>query len=225
MCGRYTITGVDGVRRWLPPGFTEHLDPRGWFRAKYNVAPSQPVPALRNGGNELELIRWGLIPSWAKDEKIGYSMINARAGDAVDEAGVQKADHGRRCLIPADGFYEWTPEPDGKTKTPMYATVDGGAVFAFAGLWDTWRNPAGETVASCTIITTAPNSIMAPIHDRMPVILPKEAYETWLAPGEASADALAPLLKPFPVEKMTVRAVSRLVNSPKNEGPELLANR
>ncbi|MGN6367112.1 MAG: SOS response-associated peptidase [Phycisphaerae bacterium] len=219
MCGRYTIAGVDGVRRWMPPGFTERLDPRGWFRARWNVAPTQLVPAIRGKGKELELFRWGLIPAWASDEKIGYSMINARAETVAEKPAFKKLIATQRCLIPADGFYEWRKE--GKKKTPMYATVDGGEVFAFAGLWDAWQNARGERVESCTIITTPPNALMTGIHDRMPAILPREAYAAWI--GEtAGPEELLQLLKPFPAERMTVRPVCTLVNSVKNEGPELL---
>jgi putative SOS response-associated peptidase YedK len=222
MCGRYTIVKPDGVTRWIT-GFTEHINPRSWFaKPRYNVAPSQLVPVVTNDGGGLQMFRWGLVPSWAKDEKIGYSMINARSETLAERPAFRNAFTHRRCLIPADGFYEWRKEADGKTKTPMYSTVDGGEVFAFAGLWEVWKNPVGEWVPSCTIITTTPNALMAPIHDRMPVILPAEAYAAWLTPGETSAAALMPLLKQFPVERMSVRTVSRLVNSPKNDGPELL---
>ena len=220
MCGRYTIAGLDGVRRWMPPGFTEKLDPRGWFRARFNIAPTQPVPAIRSGGKELELFRWGLIPAWATDEKIGATMINARAETVAQKPAFKKLIATQRCLLPADGFYEW--KKTGKKKTPMYATIDAGQVFAFAGLWDAWRNPRGERIETCTILTTTPNTLMADIHDRMPVILPREAYRIWLNTDVALEDLL-PLLKPFPPERMSVRPVSSLVNSVKNEGPELLA--
>jgi putative SOS response-associated peptidase YedK len=220
MCGRYTIAGLDGVRRWMPPGFTEKLDPRGWFRARWNIAPTQPVPAIRSGGTELELFRWGLIPSWATDEKIAASMINARAETVAEKPAFKKLIATQRCLLPADGFYEWRKQ--GKKKTPMYATIDNGHVFAFAGLWDTWRNPRGERIDTCTILTTTPNAVMADIHDRMPVILPPEACSVWLGTG-IGMEELMRLLKPFPADRMSVRPVSTLVNSVKNEGPELLA--
>ncbi len=224
MCGRYSITNPNGMVTFVA-GFTDHVDPPSWrdFQPRYNVAPSQPVPVVTNDGRGLQLFRWGLIPSWASDEKCGYSMLNARGETLAKRPAFREAFRKRRCLVPADGFFEWRKESDGKTKTPMYAQVDGGAFFGFAGLWDLWRESGGAWVPTCTIITTAPNRLMASVHDRMPVILPQEAYAQWLAPEEQAAEALMPLLQPFPAERMTLREVSRVVNSPRNDGPACVA--
>lgn len=218
MCGRYSIVDSNGLVKFVA-GFTDHIDPRTWVEARprYNIAPTQLVPVVTNDSRGLQLFRWGLIPSWAKDDKCGASMLNARSETVATKPAFRNALKRRRCLLPADGFYEWRKEPDGKTKTPMYAQVDGGQFFAFAGLWELWRSPEGTWIPSCTILTTTPNALMAPIHDRMPVILPREAYQEWLEPAEKQPSELASFLQPFPTEKMSVRPVSRIVNSPKND--------
>jgi putative SOS response-associated peptidase YedK len=144
-------------------------------------------------------------------------MINARAETLADKPAFRTALRRRRCLLPADGFYEWRREPDGKTKTPMYIRLKGGEPFAFAGLWDVWHAPDGSTVPSCTVVTGPPNPLVQSIHDRMPIILPRDRYEQWLDPKEQDAAAMADLLRPFPADAMEAYPVSRTVNSPKND--------
>ena len=219
MCGRYTVIKHDQIIRVI---FNITLPANLRFVARYNVAPSQLVPVVTSDSKEVQMFRWGLIPSWAKDEKIGYTMINARAETLADKRAFRTALQRRRCLLPADGFYEWQKGADGKSKTPMYIRMHGGTMFAFAGLWETWRNPSGEEIKSCTIITTSPNSLTSPIHDRMPAIIPREHYSNWLAPGDAAAPDLMRLLQPYPAAQMEAYPVRTLVNSPKNEGPELI---
>ncbi len=173
-----------------------------------------------DGRNAVEFFRWGLIPGWAKDPAIGHRMINARAETLAEKPSFRTPLRRRRCLILADGFYEWRKDPGGKTKTPMYIRLSNGAPFAFAGLWDLWRGPDDSPVTSCTIITTSPNDLLAPIHNRMPVILPADAYEQWLDPDEQPADRLTPLLNPYPAREMTAHAVSRTVNNPRTDSPD-----
>lgn len=216
MCGRYTLTldpaelqDLFDLSAPLPAG----LAPR------YNIAPSQPVAVIANGeGRKLELFRWGLIPAWAKDPQIGNRLINARAETLAEKPAFRSALKKRRCLILADGFYEWQRE--GQRKTPKYFQVDGGRPFAFAGLWETWASPDQGTICSCTIITTRPNALVEKTHDRMPVILPPKAYAEWLSPGELPADRTPALLQPYPAAHMSVITVSPLVNSPANDSPE-----
>lgn len=192
------------------------------YEENYNVAPSQQIVAVINDGerNRLGTLRWGLIPSWAKDEKIGYKMINARAETAAEKPSFRHAFKKKRCLIPANAFYEWKKEQDGKT--PMLIHLEGDELFAFAGLWESWESPEGEVVHSCTILTTQPNAVMADIHDRMPVILDKEAEKTWLDPNVQDPELLQKLIKPYEAEVLEVYEVSSAVNSPKNKGQELI---
>lgn len=192
------------------------------YEENYNVAPSQQIVAVINDGerNRLGTLRWGLIPSWAKDEKIGYKMINARAETAAEKPSFRHAFKKKRCLIPANAFYEWKKEQDGKT--PMLIHLEGDELFAFAGLWESWESPEGEVVHSCTILTTQPNAVMADIHDRMPVILEKEAEKTWLDPNVQDPELLQKLIKPYEAEVLEVYEVSSAVNSPKNKGQELI---
>ncbi|MGH2480111.1 MAG: SOS response-associated peptidase [Ktedonobacteraceae bacterium] len=186
------------------------------------MAPTQNVVAvLTNGTAHLDTLRWGLIPSWAKDEAIGSRMINARAETLAEKPSFRNLLRGRRCLVVADGFYEWRSE--GKEKTPMYITLQEDQPFAFAGLWDVWKNPDGEPVQSCTIITTPPNELMATIHNRMPAILRPGAYEDWLNPQLRDTEVLTHWLTPYPAELMKARPVSKLVNNPRNDMAELLA--
>jgi putative SOS response-associated peptidase YedK len=188
------------------------------FEARYNVAPTQSVPIVRakDSTREMVLVRWGLIPSWAKDANIGYRLINATADTVATKPSFRSAFKKRRCLIPADGFYERQKLKDGG-KQPYLVRLNGEEGFAFAGLWETWTNPEkGEEVESCTILTTAANEPMKPIHDRLPVILPEEAYTTWLDKPDAG------LLQPFPAEKMEAAPVSTYVNNPRNQGPKCI---
>jgi len=164
---------------------------------------------------------WGLIPSWAKDPSIGNRMINARSETLAEKPSFKAAYKRRRCLVLADGFYEWRKNPD-KSKTPMYVQLESRDPFAFAGLWESWHSPDGDHVLSCTIITTQPNDFVRKIHNRMPVILPRRAYEQWLDPDEQKPDRLQPLLAPYPAEEMTAYPVSTTVNNPRNETPECI---
>lgn len=217
MCGRYTLATTPQKLAESFSGFEvpAELPPR------YNVAPTQPIAVVANNGqHKVEFFHWGLIPSWAKDPKIGNQMINARAETLGEKPAFRNAYKRRRCLVLADGFYEWKKEGDG-AKTPMYIRLASGDPFAFAGLWEMWQT-AEDTILSCTIITTDPNDLMAQIHNRMPVILPPAAYEQWLDPAERRPDDLQGLLQPYPAELMTAYPVSKMVNSPKNDSPALI---
>ncbi|HEX6305870.1 MAG TPA: SOS response-associated peptidase [Anaerolineales bacterium] len=195
----------------------------GEITARYNIAPSQPVAVIPNDGrNKLDFFVWGLIPSWAKDPAIGNRMINARAETLAEKPSFRAAYRRRRCLVLADGFYEWRKEPGNKAKTPMYIQMESKEPFAFAGLWEIWHSADGSEVRSCNIITTEPNGLVKQIHNRMPVILPREAYELWLAPEEKDPSELDGLLVPFPAPEMMAYPVSKTVNSPANDGPELV---
>lgn len=217
MCGRFTLTvDINTVARAF------NVAPTLQTPARFNVAPTQEVvTVMRNGAAHLDLLRWGLIPSWAKDESIGSKMINARAETLAEKASFKRLLRSRRCLVVADGFYEWKQEHSGKV--PMYITMKNHEPFAFAGLWDTWKNPEGEQIRTCTIITTNPNEVVQPIHNRMPAILTPEAREEWLDPGLQDDHVLLHLLSPYPSDAMMARPVSRLVNNPKNDSAELIA--
>ncbi|HXG18768.1 MAG TPA: SOS response-associated peptidase [Methylomirabilota bacterium] len=210
MCGRFTLTTDLND---LADRFAFHTANLS-FKPHYNIAPSQPVLVVI-GGEERRagLLRWGLIPSWAKDPSIGDRMINARAETVAEKPSFRRALQKRRCLVPADGFYEWKKE--GKKKTPMYIRLKSHEPFGFAGLWETWKSPNGEAIHSCTIITTAPNSLMEPIHNRMPVLLPREAEALWLDRTMEDPARLLPLLTPYPAEEMDAYEVSPAVNSPR----------
>ena len=218
MCGRFTLT-ADAKK--LAESFVDFAPPPE-NRPRYNIAPSQPVAVVANTGeNKIDFFTWGLIPSWAKDPKIGNRLINARSETLAEKPSFRTAYRRRRCLILTDGFYEWRKNPD-KTKTPMYIQLESQEPFAFAGLWEQWFSPHGDQVLTCTIITTQPNDFMAQIHNRMPVILPPEAYAQWLDPVEQKPDTLQPLLKPYPAEEMTAYPVSRQVNNPRNDVPDCI---
>ena len=220
MCGRFTLTAdISMLQESFP--FVEM--PQG-MQPHFNIAPTQPVAVVPNDGrNKLDFFVWGLIPSWAKDPNIGSRLINARAETLHEKPSFRTAFRRRRCLVLADGFYEWRQAERGKT--PMYIRLASGKPFAFAGLWESWNSPDGSNVLSCTIITTQPNELMATIHNRMPVILPEEAYPIWLESSEADPQRLTGLLKPYPAEQMQAYPVSPLVNSPKNDLPELIRPR
>ncbi len=199
------------------------------LRSRFNLAPSQPAPVIvADGDRILDLYRWGLIPTWAKDPKVGYKMINARAETIAEKPAYRRPFERQRCLVPADGFYEWRvdrtrPPIRGKpAKTPMYVTLASQEPFAFAGLWDVWRDAEGKEIRSFTIVTTQPNDRIRPIHDRMPAILKRQHEDAWLDPM-ARPEHLIGLLEPYPADEMTAYAVSLLVNSPRNDSPELIA--
>ena len=218
MCGRFTIkTDPMLLAERFGIALPDGLEPR------YNVAPSQDVLAITHarGAPAARLLRWGLVPHWAKDQRIGFKMINARAETVAVKPAYRTLVAEHRCLIVADGFYEWRIDPDG-AKRPVRFTLASDEAFAFAGLSAFWRDPeAGTLLESCTIITTTANEIVAPVHDRMPVILPRLDEGRWLDPRVASDEALA-LLKPLAVELMAARDASTLVNSARNDAPELL---
>jgi putative SOS response-associated peptidase YedK len=221
MCGRFTLTVDPDELLKAFAGIT--LPAEGSLTPRYNIAPTQTVAVVPNNGrNTIEFFRWGLIPSWAKDPAIGNRMINARAETLAEKPAFRSAFKNRRCLIPADGFFEWRKEPGGKSKTPMYVRLKSGEPFAFAGLWEAWRSPDDETILSCTIITTTPNSLVEKIHDRMPVILKPDAVKRWLDPSEQEPVKLTNLLKPYPASQMTAYAVSKLVNKPQVDSPECI---
>ncbi|HLI91239.1 MAG TPA: SOS response-associated peptidase [Ktedonobacteraceae bacterium] len=217
MCGRFTLThDINTIAQVF------HVAPSLQTTPRYNIAPSQNiVTVMSNGEAHLELLRWGLIPSWAKEESVGNRMINARAETLAEKPSFKRLLRGRRCLVVADGFYEWKQEHGGKT--PMYITLQNQDVFAFAGLWDSWTSPDGEQIRTCTIITTEPNELLATIHNRMPAILSGDAREMWLDTELHDEHALLPLLAPYPASAMTARPVSRLVNDPRHDSAELIA--
>ena len=209
MCGRYTLSTPAGR---LAEEF--QLDSSAEIIPSYNVAPTQQVAAVLEdeGGRRLEMLRWGLVPSWADDPDIGARMINARSETAPEKPSFRRAFRGRRCLIAADGFYEWKREEGGKQ--PYYFRMQDGRPFAFAGLWESWDKGGGELL-TCAILTTRPNSVAEEIHDRMPVILPHDAYNAWLDP-DADREELGELMIPYPGDDLETYPVSRFVNSPRN---------
>jgi len=213
MCGRF-------VRRQSPAVYAELFGVDAVpGQPSFNVAPTQLVAAVRRAEHHLEavLLRWGLIPFWSKDGK--QSFINARSDTVLVKPAFRASVRKRRCLVLADGYYEWKTE--GKAKQPYFYHRRDDRPFAFAGLWDTWKGPTGP-VESCAILTTDANDMARPIHDRMPVILSQDACSAWLDPEIEDPSALADLLKPFPSEEMKSYAVNPLVNSPKNNGPQCL---
>ncbi len=216
MCGRYTLKS-DGRRVAKAFGLAETPE----FAERYNIAPTQNVSVvLEENGRKLETVHWGLIPSWSKDPSIGSRMINARAETVSEKPSFRSAFKKRRCLIPADGFYEWKKEPGGKQ--PYYLRLKSRQVFAFAGLWESWRMEGGEEMLSATIITTEPNEVAAEVHNRMPVILPPELYDAWLEPDNDDREELLSMLAPYPAEEMETYPVSRRVNRPANDEPGVL---
>ena len=218
MCGRYTIA-VDPqlLAERFNVALPADIEPR------YNVAPSQPVLTVteRKARRELLVARWGLVPHWAKEPKVGFKMINARAETLAEKSTYRRLLTRGRCLILADGFYEWRLDPDG-TKRPVRYTLADGAPFGFAGLWTIWRDPESrEPLFTCTIVTTRANALVAPVHDRMPVILPREGESPWLDRDVPAGDALT-LLQPYPAERMIGADASTLVNSADNDDIRLL---
>jgi putative SOS response-associated peptidase YedK len=221
MCGRFTLT-VD--IQTVAQAFRATVPASLQTAPRYNVAPTQDVVAIVNDGSRhLEMLRWGLIPTWAKEESVGSRMINARAETLAEKSSFKRLLHNRRCVIVADGFYEWAKEPGTKSKTPMYITLKDHEPFAFAGLWDSWRTASGQQLRTCTVITTEPNALMASIHNRMPALLLQDALTTWLDPGVQDEQVLRRLLNPYPTELMVARPVSRLVNDPRHDSAELIA--
>ncbi|GKS10085.1 putative SOS response-associated peptidase YoqW [Paenibacillus chitinolyticus] len=220
MCGRYTITvTVEELMARFglfdAPGIPYH-------RPKYNVAPGQMVLAVVNDGrnNRIGELKWGLIPEWAKEESVGAKMLNARGETAADKPAYRIPLRRKRCLIPADGFYEWKRE--GGLKQPMRIRLKDGGLFAMAGLYDTWLSPDGRRVSTCTVLTTAPNPLVADIHDRMPVILRREDEAFWLDRQVQDPDDLLSLLRAYPAAEMEAYPVSQLVGNVRNDSPQLI---
>jgi len=218
MCGRFTLT-LD------PAELQESLDLGPFlqmYQPRYNIAPTQPIALVRDPGTKaIELFRWGLVPSWSKDIEIGNKLINARSETIHEKTSFRNAFKNRRCLILADGFFEWTQEPSGDAKKPLYYQVDQGAAFTFAGLYEIWRSPEGDELPTCAIITCAANSLIRQVHNRMPVILPADVRWDWLNKDRTPFELIR-MLSPFPAEHMQVREVSKLVNNPSNDRPEVL---
>jgi putative SOS response-associated peptidase YedK len=218
MCGRYRLSRRKQI-------IAEHFETQPWdedWNPWFNIAPTQPIPVIRQNPKEpireLSLVRWGLIPAWAKDPSIAAKMINARSETAATKPAFRDALRLRRCLIPADGFYEWART--GRDKQPYCFEVNGGELFAFAGIWDRWRDPSGQWIKSCSILTTTPNAVTSAVHDRMPVILGKDDYDLWLDPGMTNVEALSDLLKPYDSLLMRSYAVSSRVNHVANDDEE-----
>ena len=230
MCGRFVLVDWYGVEQRfdLPEADLRNISERYSKMGespfpRYNIAPTQEILAVRNDGgeNRAEMMRWGLVPSWAKDPKIGNRMINARAETLAEKPSFRTAYQRRRCLIVADSFYEWKLE--GKNRTPIRIMLESEEQFAFAGLWETWKRPDDSRLLSCTIVTTAANELVSEIHDRMPVILDPDVESVWLDPDMDDTAALSELLTPYPAELMTTYEVSRVVNSAANDVPECIA--
>jgi len=220
VCGRYTLATPSpaDVRARFP--IREELE----IRRRYNVAPGDDVLAVttdRDGAPRGELLRWGLVPSWSKGPGSGLKMINARVETVAERPAFRRAFERYRCLVVADGFYEWRRQPPGP-KQPFHITPAGGGVFAFAGLWSIWYPEDGDRLRSCTILTTAPNEAIAPLHDRMPVILAPGAEERWLDPSTPCVE-LFELLAGLPADQTAVRPVGPAVNDARYDGPECLA--
>lgn len=211
MCGRFTIVvTMDELMRY----YMIEVPSNKYHAPRYNVAPGQMVMAVISDGeqNRLGELKWGLIPSWAKDEKTGYKMINARADSVAEKPAFRSSFQRKRCMIPADGFYEWR-KPN---KQPFRITLQSEGIFSMAGLYDTWTSPDGTKISTCTIITTEPNALMMDIHDRMPVILSREDEQRWLDKDLKTED-LKKMLKPFPAEVMKAYPVSKVVGNVKND--------
>ncbi len=223
MCGRFSQRqSAEAIAQTFQVAEVPSLEPR------YNIAPTQAIATVvrtpQQEGRQLKLLHWGLIPSWAKDPKIGSKLINARAETVAEKPAFRSAFRQRRCLVVADGFYEWQQQEDKKQKQPYYFRFKDESLFAFAGLWERWEDHNGEEIQSCTLLTTQANELMRPIHNRMPVILDPEAYELWLDPEVKKPELLQPLLQPYPTEQMTAYPVSKLVNKPTNDTSDCISS-
>lgn len=222
MCGRYVQkrAPLDLVKDWSPRGLYRPARYEQLDLPMFNIAPTQPAVAVRS--DDVTIMKWGLVPGWAKDEKIGSRMINARSETLAEKPAFRSAYKKRRCVIPADGFFEWRKAAAAKgAKQPFYIHWAGDEPRVFAGLWETWRDADAQELLTFTIITTAANGIMTEIHDRMPVILSHDEAERWLS-DDAPAEELATLLRPCPDEWLDLRPVSTLVNSPRNDQPDCI---
>ncbi len=219
MCGRFTLTHVYGF-------FTRFqiIDQQAQLRPRFNIAPTQEHPVIvSQSPNQMLMMRWGLVPFWAKDPKIGNRLINARAETVATRPAFRTPFKKKRCLVPATGFYEW--KRLGKNKVPYYVHLKDDSLFAFAGLCDTWLGPDGKKLMTFTIITTAPNAMMAKIHNRMPVVLSEEDESLWLSKEPLPPSDLNRIFKPFPARAMEAYEISTEVNNPRNENERLVMPR
>jgi putative SOS response-associated peptidase YedK len=218
VCGRYRLS----KRKQLVEEYFDTTSDEPDWSPRYNIAPTQPAPIIRQHPKEpkrvLSMARWGLIPIWSKDMADAARKINARSETAATLPAFRDAMKSRRCIVPADGFYEW--RRTGTQKQPFCFEVKDGELFAFAGLWERWKNPDGEWVRSFSILTTTPNAVTSVVHDRMPVILSKDDYDLWLDPGMTNAEAVADMVKPYPAEQMRNYAVGPRVNNVANDDAE-----
>lgn len=218
MCGRYTLTSAPEVLRALFD-YEEHPD----FPARFNIAPTQPIPIVRlvDGKRHFALVRWGLVPSWVKDPNAFSVLVNARGESVREKPAFRSAMKYRRCLIPADGFYEWQARGSGP-KQPFYVRTNSGKPLAFAGLWENWMGPNGEEMETALIVTTKANHTLGPVHDRMPVIVPPEAFDLWLDTLHVDDETASALIAPAPDDLLEVYPVSAAVNRTANDNPKLL---
>lgn len=217
MCGRFTLaTPAERIAEHFQLASVPVLAPH------YNIAPSQSIAAIRAAGPQRELVwlRWGLVPAWAKDPNIGYKMINARAESLAERPAYRTAFRRRRCLVPADGFYEW--KGTGRGKQPYHIRRRDRGPFAIAGLWEHWKSPAGDIIESVTLVTTAANALLAPVHDRMPVLLAPESYGSWLDPAMQEPKHLTALLQPCSGDELVVQPVSARVNNTREDDAALI---
>lgn len=218
MCGRFTLrTPKERIKEEF------QLQEEPPIEARYNVAPTQSILAVREVSDEREavLLKWGLIPSWAKDDSMSARLINARSETVAEKPAFREAFKRSRCVIPADGFYEWKRE--GKSKQPFFFSLRDERLFGFAGLWDRWKDEDGKVIQSCAILTTEANEVLRPVHDRMPVILHPQTYGEWLGDDVRNVAALKELLRPYPSAEMIAYPVSTDVNSPRNQGEDLIS--
>jgi putative SOS response-associated peptidase YedK len=220
MCGRFTlIAGGEPIAELF------QLEAVPALTARYNIAPSQPVAVVRQlvpgAPRQLDMVRWGLIPSWSADLSIGNRLINARSETVADKPSFRAAMRQRRCLVPADGFFEW--QAQGRKKQPFLFRRRDGGLFAIAELWECWQGPDEKVIESCTLLTTEANEVVRPIHDRMPVLVNPADYSSWLDPGQKKAEPLLPLLRPCPASDLSATEVSSRVNDPRCDGPECIA--
>ena len=229
MCGRFTLASDPEALQQTFFDFDVSID----LSPRYNISPTQEVAVIANTPTntkvhpemgQIAFFHWGLIPSWAKDPKIGNRMINARSETLAEKPSFRSAYKRRRCLILADGYYEWKQVPGDRRKQPVYIRLTSQKPFALAGLWEEWQaEEMDKPLRSCTIITCPPNALLEKIHHRMPVILPQDTYTAWLSPDEQSAEVLQPLLIPYTDEEMEAYAVSTFVNRPTNDSPQCIA--
>jgi putative SOS response-associated peptidase YedK len=220
MCGRYTLySDKKKIEQTFRVPFREDF-----YTPRYNIAPGSVNPVVLTG-KAMEVgiggLRWGLVPSWAEDENVGYKMINARSETIDKKPSFSRSFQRKRCIVPANGFYEWKTLTSSK-KIPFYIRLLGEELFGMAGLFDHWKSPSGEDLFTYTIITTEANALLQPLHERMPVILNPADYETWLDPIDSDPDLLKAMLRPYPTDQMSTMRVSEEVNKPANDSPELI---